>query len=182
MNTNRGKGNPDFHGRRGFQRIVFFGTGTIVINRFMLWIAISAIVTAFMPSFGSVNEWRVGEKYLTLNGNPVFLNGVNYVPPVNWHTSYEDWNPKDIEADLTALKKIGVKCVRMFPLWPILQPEPGRVDPVRLERVVQFLDMAQKAGLVVQPAPITGWAFSCVTFTRSSEKDIPPAFATSSRV
>jgi hypothetical protein len=117
---------------------------------------ISLLITILQPSFAE-NRWAVGEKALTLNGNPVFLNGVNYVPPVNWHTSYEDWNPEELQADLIALKKIGVKCVRMFPLWPILQPEPGRVDPVRLERVVQFLDMAQKAGIFVQPAPITGW-------------------------
>ncbi len=113
------------------------------------------VITKASPA--AENRWAVGGEYLTLNGNPVFLNGVNYVPPVNWHTSFEDWNPGDLESDLAALKKIGVKCVRFFPLWPILQPEPGRVDPVRLERVVQFLDMAQKAGLFVQPAPITGW-------------------------
>ena len=118
---------------------------------------VSAVMVPGFSASGSGNRWAVGDQYLTLNGNPVFLNGVNYVPPVNWHTSYEDWNPKDLEADLAAMKKIGVKCARMFPLWPILQPEPGRVDPVRLERVVQFLDMAQKAGIFVQPAPITGW-------------------------
>jgi hypothetical protein len=120
-------------------------------------IVASAMMVPVFSASGGGNKWGVGGNTLTLNGNPIFLNGVNYVPPVNWHTSYEDWNPKDIEADLVALRKIGVKCVRMFPLWPILQPEPGRVDPVRLERVVRFLDMARENGICVQPAPLTGW-------------------------
>ncbi len=86
-----------------------------------------------------------------------FLVGANYVPSHDWHTTLERWDERAVDADLAALARSGVRCLRVFPLWPILQPEPERVDPVKLDRVVALLDKARRHGLRVQLAPITGW-------------------------
>ena len=92
-----------------------------------------------------------------------FLAGANYVPSHDWHTTLENWDAAAVDADLAALSRIGVKCLRVFPLWPLLQPRPDTVDVTRLDRLAALLDMAHRHGLVVQVSPITGW-MSGLTF------------------
>jgi hypothetical protein len=94
---------------------------------------------------------------------PAFLPGANYVPSHDWHTTLENWDAAAVDADFAALAQVGVRCVRVFPLWPLLQPEENRVDAVRLERLASILDTAHRHGLVVQVSPITGW-MSGLTF------------------
>ena len=59
---------------------------------------------------------------------PAFLVGANYVPSHDWHTTLENWDAAAVDADLGALSRVGVRCLRVFPLWPLLQPSPDRVD------------------------------------------------------
>ena len=92
-----------------------------------------------------------------------FLVGANYVPSHDWHTTLENWDPATVDADLAALSRVGVKCLRVFPLWPLLQPRPDTVDATKLDRLAALLDMAHRHGLVVQVAPLTGW-MSGLTF------------------
>jgi hypothetical protein len=92
-----------------------------------------------------------------------FLLGANYVPSHDWHTTLENWDAASVDADMAALARTGVRCLRVFPLWPLLQPEPDRVDETKLARLVTILDMARSHGLVVQISPITGW-MSGLTF------------------
>jgi hypothetical protein len=92
-----------------------------------------------------------------------FLVGANYVPSHDWHTTLENWDAAAVDADLEALARAGVRCLRVFPLWPLLQPAPDRVDDVKLARLAALLDMAHRHGLAVQISPITGW-MSGLTF------------------
>jgi hypothetical protein len=96
-------------------------------------------------------------------GSPAFLLGANYVPSHDWHTTLEHWDAAAVDADLAALSRTGVKCLRVFPLWPLLQPQPDRVDDAKLDLLASLLDMAHRRGLVVQVSPLTGW-MSGLTF------------------
>ncbi len=96
-------------------------------------------------------------------GDAPFLLGANYVPSHDWHTTLENWDAAAVDADLAALSRIGVKCLRVFPLWPLLQPKPDAVDATRLDRLASLLDLAHRHGLVVQVSPLTGW-MSGLTF------------------
>ena len=60
------------------------------------------------------------------------------------------------DTDLRRPLAVGVKCLRVFPLWPLLRPRPDTVDVTRLDRLAALLDMAHRHGLVVQVAPLTG--------------------------
>ncbi len=97
---------------------------------------------------------------------PAFLLGANYVPSHDWHTTLENWDASAVDADLAALSRLGVKCLRVFPLWPLLQPAPDRIDAVKLDRLAALLDIAHRHGLVVQVSPLTGW-MSGLTFVPS---------------
>jgi hypothetical protein len=105
-------------------------------------------------------------------GRPAFLLGANYVPSHDWHTTLEHWDAAAVDADLAALSRAGVRCLRVFPLWPLLQPEPDRVDSAKLDRLVSLLDMAQRHGLMVQVAPITGWMSGLTFLPRWADGDI----------
>jgi hypothetical protein len=94
---------------------------------------------------------------------PAFQLGANYVPSHDWHTTLERWDAAAVEADLAALSRVGVRCLRVFPLWPLVQPEPDRIDAVKLDRLAALLDIAHRHGLAVQVAPLTGW-MSGLTF------------------
>jgi Cellulase (glycosyl hydrolase family 5) len=101
-----------------------------------------------------------------------FLMGANYVPSHDWHTTLEHWDASAVDADLAALSGLGVKCVRVFPLWPLLQPEPDRLDAVKLDRLVSLLDMAHRHGLVVQVSPLTGWMSGLAFLPRWADGNI----------
>lgn len=102
-------------------------------------------------------QWEVGERYLTLGGRPVYLMGVNYIPSKGWLENLDAWDPAAVGADLAALRGIGVNALRWFPLWPLVQPTPDAVDPEKLRRIDELVDLAEKQGIHVQIAVLNGW-------------------------
>jgi hypothetical protein len=106
---------------------------------------------------GGPPRWDVGEQVLMLDGKPVFLSGVNYVPSQQWHLLLRDWDEPAVDRDMAALKALGIGCIRFFPLWNLTQPEPARIDEEVFRRIGRVLDLAGNQGLFVQIAPLTGW-------------------------
>ena len=102
-------------------------------------------------------HWTMGEKYLKLNGQPVFMNGVNYIPSDNWLMVLENWKPEVIEEDLSTLKANGVDYIRFCPLWNFTQPGKNKFNEKVFERIDYVFEVAEKTGIKVQIAPITGW-------------------------
>ena len=95
---------------------------------------------------------------------------------------WRNWNEKNVEEDFKLLSDIGIKCVRVFPLWSDFQPikkmytycqnigglsiDDGRnmltnfddgVDEIMLDRFECLLDLACKYGMTTIPSILTGW-------------------------
>jgi endo-1,4-beta-mannosidase len=85
-----------------------------------------------------------------------FRLGINYWP--SW-TAMRWWSAFDVaevEADFARIAAGGFDSVRCFLLWEAFQPEPDRVDPVMLDRLVSVADAAEHAGLALMPTLFTG--------------------------
>lgn len=119
------------------------------------------LILLTVVSYDSISQkrWGMGDGYITYGGEPVYLSGANYTPPVNWMLQLEKdrWNAEAVEADMKALSEIGVNCIRFFPLWNLAQPKPDRLDRDVLERMDKLIELAGKHGVFVQISPITGF-------------------------
>ena len=111
-----------------------------------------------------------------------FLIGCNYWDSVSGTDMWKNWNPVEIEKDLDALQKIGVKCLRVFPMWRDFQPvkklysctgslgeyvlgekeedicsNPYALDYEMIDRFKTFAKMAEDRGMTLVVAIVTGW-------------------------
>jgi len=100
---------------------------------------------------------KEGKIYLLVNGNPTYINGVNYTPSTNWFQILDDWNASVIEKDMDSLSSIGVDFIRFMPLWYLMQPEKDKLDQQKFDRLNELVNIAGKRGIMVQPSLITGW-------------------------
>ena len=101
--------------------------------------------------------WGVQGSYLTLDGEPRFLSGVNYVPSSGWLTHLDQWDADAVDRDLAALKAVGVRAIRYLPLWHQLQPVPTGADSNALRRVDHVIDTADRNGIYVQLGMLNSW-------------------------
>lgn len=85
--------------------------------------------------------------------------GVNYVPSRNWWHCWNDWDADSVLEDLQALAGLGLDHIRIQLVWPVFQPNPAMVSEAALDRLRQFLDLADRpdTGLDVQVTVLTGW-------------------------
>ena len=97
--------------------------------------------------------------------------GVNYTPSQNWFHHWLDFDLDAVRADLDAIAALGLDHVRVFPLWPLFQPNRGLIRPRAVEQLVAVVDAAGERGLDVgvdglqghlssfdfQPAWISTW-------------------------
>lgn len=85
-----------------------------------------------------------------------FRLGINYWPArtaMRWWTMFDEG---EVAEDFARITAGGFDSVRVFLLWEAFQPEPDRVDPRMLERLVTVADLAQRAGLDLMPTLFTG--------------------------
>jgi hypothetical protein len=111
----------------------------------------------FMNNSKAQTSWTVDKQNILKNGKPLFLNGVNYVPSVNWQTCFENWDASAIEKDFAALEKLGVKCIRWFPLWPYIQPKSNKLDEKAVGQIIELFNLALKHKISVQLSFLSGW-------------------------
>lgn len=73
--------------------------------------------------------------------------GVNYVPRAGWFYSWLELDPAEIRRDFEAIAALGLDHVRVFPFWPILQPNRTLIRGKALEDVRTVVQLAGEAGL-----------------------------------
>ncbi|OJX97469.1 MAG: glycosyl hydrolase [Micrococcales bacterium 73-15] len=82
--------------------------------------------------------------------------GVNYTPSQGWFHSWLDLDHAAIARDFAQIAGLGLDHVRIFPLWPIVQPNRALVRSAALREIREVVDLAGEAGLDVEVDAIQG--------------------------
>ncbi|OEV04111.1 glycoside hydrolase 5 family protein [Streptomyces oceani] len=82
--------------------------------------------------------------------------GVNYTPTRGWFHHWLDFDLDDVRADLDSVAELGLDHVRVFPLWPLFQPNRTLVRPRAVEQLVALVDAAGERGLEVNVDGLQG--------------------------
>ncbi|MFI9168078.1 glycosyl hydrolase [Streptomyces lincolnensis] len=80
---------------------------------------------------------------------PTLRFGVNYTPRHGWFHSWHDFDPAHAREDLAQIAGLGLDHVRVFHLWPLLQPNRTLIRTAAVDQLVQLVDLAAEAGLDV---------------------------------
>jgi len=82
--------------------------------------------------------------------------GANYVPSQGWFYSWLDFDPAAAEADLRDLAELGMDHVRIFPIWPWIQPGRGQLRRAAVDDVRHLVRIAARLGLDVSVDLVQG--------------------------
>lgn len=102
-------------------------------------------------------KWGKQGRYLTKDGNPIFLSGVNYIGSDNWMINLPNWTLERIESDMAALESVGVNHIRFFPMWQLTQPDIDKLDEKVMKKLDVLVEYAGRHHITMQLAPITGF-------------------------
>ncbi|MFJ8486806.1 cellulase family glycosylhydrolase [Streptomyces sp. NPDC094038] len=75
--------------------------------------------------------------------------GVNYTPRHGWFHSWQDFDPARAREDLAQIAGLGLDHVRVFHLWPLLQPNRALIRAAAVDQLAQLVDLAAQEGLDV---------------------------------
>ncbi|MGW1668052.1 glycoside hydrolase 5 family protein [Streptomyces sp. NPDC002324] len=75
--------------------------------------------------------------------------GVNYTPRRGWFHAWHDFDPGLAREDLAQIAGLGLDHVRVFHLWPLLQPNRALVRASAVDQLVRLVDLAGECGLDV---------------------------------
>ncbi|MZD05155.1 glycosyl hydrolase [Streptomyces sp. SID5785] len=82
--------------------------------------------------------------------------GANYTPTRGWFHHWLDFDLDEVRADLDSVAALGLDHVRVFPLWPLFQPNRTLIRPRAVEQLVQLADAAAERGLDVNVDGLQG--------------------------
>ncbi|MEV0266966.1 glycosyl hydrolase [Streptomyces sp. NPDC050617] len=82
--------------------------------------------------------------------------GVNYTPTRGWFHHWLDFDLDEVRADLDSIAELGLDHIRVFPLWPVFQPNRTLIRPRAVEQLVQLVDAAGERGLDVNVDGLQG--------------------------
>jgi len=82
--------------------------------------------------------------------------GVNYTPRDGWFHSWLEMDEREVARDFEVLAGLGMDHVRIFPLWPLLQPSRSRISQRAVDDVLRVVDLAGDAGLNVSVDVLNG--------------------------
>ncbi|MFM9554425.1 glycoside hydrolase 5 family protein [Streptomyces caniscabiei] len=80
---------------------------------------------------------------------PALRFGVNYTPRRGWFHAWHDFDPGLAREDLAQIAGLGLDHVRVFHLWPLLQPNRALVRASAVDQLVRLVDLAGECGLDV---------------------------------
>ena len=75
--------------------------------------------------------------------------GVNYTLRIGWFHAWHDLDLDAVGEDLRTISELGLDHVRIFPLWPLMQPNRTLIRPRALDDVRAVVDVAASVGLDV---------------------------------
>jgi hypothetical protein len=100
-----------------------------------------------------------GQTLETTRGQPFVPFGVNYFRPgTGW--APQVWKQFDADAlrkDFARMKELGINCVRVFLSYGSFLMETNRLSPEGLDKLDQFLAIAEEAGIYVHPTGPDHW-------------------------
>lgn len=82
--------------------------------------------------------------------------GANYTPSQGWFHHWLDFDLDAVRADLDSIAGLGLDHIRVFPLWPLFQPNRTLIRPRAVEQLVQLADAAAERGLDVSVDGLQG--------------------------
>ncbi|MFE5735610.1 glycoside hydrolase 5 family protein [Streptomyces celluloflavus] len=82
--------------------------------------------------------------------------GANYTPTQGWFHHWLDFDLDAVRADLDSIAALGLDHIRVFPLWPVFQPNRTLIRPRAVEQLVQLADAAAERGLDVNVDGLQG--------------------------
>lgn len=82
--------------------------------------------------------------------------GANYTPSQGWFHHWLDFDLDAVRADLDSIAGLGLDHIRVFPLWPVFQPNRTLIRPRAVEQLVQLADAAAERGLDVNVDGLQG--------------------------
>lgn len=82
--------------------------------------------------------------------------GVNYTPARGWFHHWLDFDLDEVRRDLDAIAALGLDHVRVFPLWPVFQPNRTLIRPRAVAQLVALVDAAGERGLDVNVDGLQG--------------------------
>ncbi|HEY3557945.1 MAG TPA: glycosyl hydrolase [Kribbella sp.] len=90
-----------------------------------------------------------------MSSDPVRF-GANYVPSAGWFYSWLDYDGDAVRRDFADLAGIGLDHVRVFPVWPWIQPNRAIVRERAIADLLDTIDAAAEHGLSVAVDLIQG--------------------------
>jgi hypothetical protein len=75
--------------------------------------------------------------------------GANYVPSAGWFYSWLDFTPDAVRRDFEDLAGLGLDHVRVFPVWPWIQPNRALVRRRGIDDLLSLVDVAAEFDLAV---------------------------------
>ncbi|GAB3126067.1 glycoside hydrolase 5 family protein [Glaciibacter psychrotolerans] len=82
--------------------------------------------------------------------------GVNYTPAHEWMHSWLALDLDRVRRDFSSIAELGLDHVRIFPLWPILQPNRALIRAEAIADVRAVVDIAAELGLDTSVDAIQG--------------------------
>jgi len=82
--------------------------------------------------------------------------GANYTPSKDWMHAWMALDLDDVRRDFAGLAGLGLDHVRVFPLWPVLQPNRTLIRPQAVADVRAVVDVGAEFGLDVSVDVIQG--------------------------
>ena len=85
-----------------------------------------------------------------------FVSGVNYWPQRTAMFMWREFDKDPIDQDMAIISDLGFSCVSISLLWEDFQPKPKSVPAVMLDRLVEFLEVANGRDLEVMVGLFAG--------------------------
>jgi len=118
----------------------------------------SAAKARFAP-LAKIRVAQNGQMLETTRGQAFVPFGVNYFRPgTGWAPQvWKQFDAAAIRKDFARMKELGINCVRVFLSYGAFLMETNRLAPEGLEKLDQFLALAEEAGIYVHPTGPDHW-------------------------